>query len=474
MRLAWFSPVPPLRSGIASYSAMILPGLAARHEIDVFVDEDAWAVRQGAGRAGDGFVTLPWAGATLRPAHDFVPVHLNRPYELVVYQLGNARCHDYQWPYLLRYPGLVVLHDAHLHQARAAALLQHARQQDYRAEFAYCHPDAPADIAEWVISGLGNAAAGLYPLTGLVVDTARALAVHHPRLAGSLRDAHPAATITTIRHGAPDLTLARPERGATPADPVNRPVVFAAFGLITPEKRVPQILRALAAIRPIAPQVRLRLVGGTVAHYDLRADIAALEVGDLVDITGYVDDDGFDEEVRTADVCLCLRWPTHREASGPWYRCLSAGKPTIVNDLVHLVDVPTIDPRTWEVLSAQDTAAAIAAPPDRDSAVAVSLDILDEDHSLALAMRRLALDADLRGALGRAARRHWEHHHTLEHMTADYERALAEAAALPHPPAPNALPAHARADGTGTLRRLAGEMGIAVDLIDASDAETRL
>ena len=106
--------------------------------------------------------------------------------------------------------------------------------------------------------------------------------------------------------------------------------------------------------------------------------------------------------------------------------------------------------------------------------MAVSLDILDEDHSLALAMRRLALDADLRERSAEPRAATGSDHHTLEHMTSDYERALAEAAALPHPPAPNALPAHARADGTGTLRRLAGEMGIAVDLIDASDAETRL
>ena len=111
-------------------------------------------------------------------------------------------------------------------------------------------------------------------------------------------------------------------------------------------------------------------------------------------MTGWVDDDAFDRDILAADVCLCLRWPTNREASGPWMRALAAGKPTVVNDLAHLVDLPTLDPRTWEVQVAAPPAADATRVWRRDEAVAVAIDILDEDHSLAIAMRRLALDAD--------------------------------------------------------------------------------
>src|SRR5688572_33118899 len=37
-RLAWFSPLPPVRSGIARYCSELLPGLAAEYDIDLFVD----------------------------------------------------------------------------------------------------------------------------------------------------------------------------------------------------------------------------------------------------------------------------------------------------------------------------------------------------------------------------------------------------------------------------------------------------
>ena len=95
---------------------------ATDHEIDVFVDEAVARVAPGT-----------------RSAHDFVWRHRQEPYDLTVYQVGNSSHHDYLWPYLFRYPGLTVLHDAHLHHARAAALLRTLRADDYRAEFA-CEP----------------------------------------------------------------------------------------------------------------------------------------------------------------------------------------------------------------------------------------------------------------------------------------------------------------------------------------------
>ena len=77
-----------------------------------------------------------------------------------MYHLGNARCHDYMWGYLFRYPGLVVLHDAQVHQARAQSLLQRwkPRRDDYLAEFAANHPDAPDDLGLLFEAGLGGCA----------------------------------------------------------------------------------------------------------------------------------------------------------------------------------------------------------------------------------------------------------------------------------------------------------------------------
>jgi glycosyltransferase involved in cell wall biosynthesis len=453
MRLAFFTPLAPIHSGISAYSAELLPMLGRTHEVDVYVEDAVFRHFTAADAFG--------GQARICRAHDFVPRHVLAPYDLIVYQLGNATCHEYMWPYLMRYPGLVVLHDGQLHHSRARALLRRGRKDDYRAEFRHAHPGANPDIAEFVVAGLQGPMYYMWPFVAAVVRRARLVAVHNPRLADDLRLAFPDARIDTLRMGVREVN--QTGGAAAPAAPASTSsITFAAFGLVTPEKRISQILRALAAISRVAPGARLRLIGDTAPHYDVRADAEQHGVADRLEITGYVPDDALDEELRRCDVCLCLRWPTSRETSASWLRCLAAGKATVINDLTHLVDVPTLDPRTWTVLDARSTASAAAHRLRPDDGVAVSIDILDEDHSLELAMRRLATDAPLRASLGQAARRHWEANHTLALMAQDYERLLAEAAAQPAPdPAAIQLPAHLLDDHTALVRRLLADCGVA-------------
>jgi hypothetical protein len=140
-------------------------------------------------------------------------------------------------------------------------------------------------------------------------------------------------------------------------------------------------------------------------------------------------------------VSLNLRWPTALETSGPWLRALSAGRATVVTELAHQADVPTLDPRTWQP----------ASPDRRGAPIAAGIDILDEDHSLALALRRLATDGALRDRLGQAALAYWRDRHTFARMRDEYLDLIVRAASMPppsspHPPAVEYDPAwHARA-----------------------------
>ena len=111
---------------------------------------------------------------------------------------------------------------------------------------------------------------------------------------------------------------------------------------------------------------------------------------------------------------LSLRWPSARETSASWLRAIAAGRPTVVTDLAQQADVPTLDPRSWTVVHAQPTLAPLEP-------VAVSIDILDEQHSLTLALKRLTTDAALRARLGAAARAHWAAGHTVDRMASAYD-----------------------------------------------------
>ena len=435
MRVAWFSPLPPDPSGIAAYSADVLPLLEkpSGYSIDRFVDRPP---------AGDG--------SNVFNAHDFVWKHQRRPYDLVVYQLGNARWHDYMWAYLAAYPGLVVLHDTRLHHARARHLLSQGRPDDYRREFRYDHPDAPPGVEEFAVEGLAGSVYYLWSMLPVVLRTARLVAVHNARVAGDLRDEHPDVRVETIRMGVPPCfpasgsaleARARLRRDLAIPDTAT---VFVAFGHVTPEKRIEPVLRGLAAGDGNA---HLLLVGPADGMPSLQGLITRHGLDNRVRATGYVPDDQVAAYLAAADACLCLRWPTAGETSASWLRALAAGTPTVITALAHLTDVPTLDAATGR-----------RSHPSQ-APVAISVDLLDEDNAIQAAMTMLSADGPLRSQLAGAGHAYWLREHRLELMADDYRRVMQDAAARPAPRA-NGLPSHFTDDYSTLVRRMEEEMGV--------------
>ena len=438
--------MPPVRSGIADCSAQLVPALRSSPEIaavDVFVDEP-----------------VATANPTAHSAHEFPWRHREKPYDLAVYQLGNSSHHDYLWPYLFRYPGLIVLHDAHLHHARAAALLRTRRSADYRDEFAANHPGTSADAAELAVAGFDSHLYYMWPMTRLVVHGSRLTAVHTRQIASQLRTDLSTDRIEHIRLS--QGTVLSPTEARAAREKVRarygidaNAVTFGCFGGLTPDKRLPQILDAFCAIRAYVPAARLMLGGASVGHYDLLADVRARDLQHAVVSTGYLETEAeLTDCIAAVDITLNLRWPTARELSGPWLRALAAGKPSIVTEVMQLVDFPVLDPRTWRTHQTRATAA--------EEPIAVAVDILDEDHSLRLAMKRLGTDAGLRSALGTAAQAYWRREHSPEVMLSDYRRVMSAARSMAAPAA--SLPPHLVDDGTRLLERLMAPFGIATPL----------
>jgi glycosyltransferase involved in cell wall biosynthesis len=426
--------MPPAASGIAAYSADVLPGLRARgYEIDVYVGRDD-EIDAADGRAG---------------AVDFVWRQRRAPYDLVVYQLGNAACHDYMWGYVFRYPGLVVLHDAQVHQARAQALLGgwEPRRTDYLREFCANHPAAPPELGLLIAEGLGGSLFGHWPLVRLVLQAARLAAVHSRALAERLQ-AEYGVDVRAIPMGVPDPLAAatpiaaaevRARHGLAPDD-----VVVGAFGGLTPEKRLPEVIEAVAALAGDHPRLQLLLVGAAARHYDALADARRHGIGDRVHLTGFVPDAELPAYLLAADVCACLRWPTNGETSASWLRLIAAGRATVITDLAHQPELPVVDARNWQG----------ARRP-----IAAAVPILDEANALRAGLQALVRSPERRAALGAAARDYWRAHHTLPQMVEAYASAVDAAAARPAPRV--ALPAHLRDSGDARLAELLAPFGVA-------------
>ena len=169
------------------------------------------------------------------------------------------------------------------------------------------------------------------------------------------------------------------------------------------------------------------------------ADAERWGVADRVHVTGYVAGCGPARLSAAADICACLRWPTNRETSASWLRCLAAGRATIVTELSRSGGRPDARSARLRLL---DT-----SPTPREP-IAVSIDVVDEEHSLQLVARSSRRQRRLRARLGTAARAWWAAHHQLAAMARrlrarDRAGGIAPRAATPAP-GPSDADGHAR------------------------------
>jgi hypothetical protein len=155
------------------------------------------------------------------------------------------------------------------------------------------------------------------------------------------------------------------------------------------------------------------------------------------------------EDAAQADVVLALAWPPYGESLLPAIAGLAGRQAVIVFEAEATSGWPALDPQSWQ------PRAGLPDPP-----IVVSVDARDEEHSLMLAIRRLASDAMLRAALATAGHAWWHAHGTLEHTIAEWHAAIDAALA-----APPATPPADLQDGSANARRLLDQLGVSVDFL---------
>ena len=339
-RIAVWTPLPPLPTGIADYSAELLAGLAPRCDVEVFVD--------------GGYLPDPRLLGTLRVHHasGFARRHAARPFDAVVYQVGASPFHNYMGPAFAAHPGIVALHDqvwsnvvytdlAHERGDRAAfdrvlASLHGAHAVAELAGLPFANSDAVWDFF------------GRYPMLDPVVTPSLAQIVHLPDAARELVAAFPGVRPDVVAMGVADPYAGHPgldRAGARRALglPEDR-FVFSVLGGVHPLKRVEQSLRAVAELRA-AGRDPLLVVAGPCPDAALRGrleDLAAhLRLGDSLLMTGQLSRDDFDRHLIATDAVVNLRAPVHKHMSAILMRAVAAGRPVVLSDLAEWRFLPT-------------------------------------------------------------------------------------------------------------------------------------
>lgn len=382
-RIAYFSPLPPEHTGVADYSAELLPSLAEYVEVALFhqqpeVVELAIARHFRLERAGD-YPRQCWE-------HD-----------LALYHLGNNRFHEWIYDAALRYPGVIVLHDYFLHPYLADRAVREANFSDYARELAYNRGMDGVTLSWQVRSGEQPRPDYAFPLVDRLLDLSLGVIVHNETVAADIRSRRPDLNLQVIPHFVRryDAQSRRAELG-WPEDAV----ILAHAGYITPNRQLAFALRAFARLRGELPQARFLIVGEVVNNeVDLPAVIAGLGLAESVQVAGFAPDvPALLDWIATADVLVNLRYPTMGETSGVTLRALSLGKPVIVFDEGWYGELPADVCRRTPAL---------------------------DEEALLLAMRELVVSADLRAQIGRKAIEYVEQHlgvNTVAGSYADYLR----------------------------------------------------
>jgi len=307
MRVAYFSPMPPARSGIADYSAALVPSLGRLVDLEVFT---------GPGQ----------------------PFQAER-FDQVLYQVGNNGFHDFVYETALRQPGIVVMHESNLHHLIADLTIKRGNWDAYVAECEYNGGLEARRFAERVRKlEIGPDYEGL-AMTRRLLEAARGVVVHSRFMEGEIRAGGYTGPVAVIPHGAwipeADRNANRYKLGLDEVTPL-----VGIFGFLKPYKRVAESLRAFRRLVRLAPAARMLLHSELHPEFPVEAMIRSMGLSANVRLLGFTPIEEFVGYLAACDIVLNLRYPTVGESSGTLLRSFGLGKAVLVSDVGSFQEFP--------------------------------------------------------------------------------------------------------------------------------------
>jgi glycosyltransferase involved in cell wall biosynthesis len=285
----YFSPLPPVKSGIADYSAALLPELRKLGDVRVAPDR----------------------------------------YDAGLYQLGNNTLHQEIYARALARPGVAVIHDAVLQHY----FLSTSSEEEYVAEFVYNYgewsrTEAKTLWRERSVSG-NDVRYFARPMLKRIAEVSKAVIVHNPAARARVLEHSPGARVVEIPHFfvAPE----RPEAAAVLEFRGRARYLFGVFGYLRESKRLYSVLKAFARLRRVDTGVAL-LIAGEFHSADLERGLGSLLEMPGVRRLGHMSDHEFVLATSAVDCCVNLRYPSAGETSGIGVRLMGIGKPVIFTD----------------------------------------------------------------------------------------------------------------------------------------------
>ncbi|XRJ14242.1 glycosyltransferase [Acidithiobacillus ferridurans] len=330
-KLAFVSPLPPEKTGIADYSAKLLPELARHYDITVIVQQDT--------------VNDAWVQANA-PVHDvaWFCQHVSF-FDRVLYQFGNSAFHSYMFDLLIDIPGLVVLHDFYLSDFFWHRDIIDARSGSWAQNLFHSHgwtavqKRFEGNDAQLVMAYPSNLNV-IIPALSIIVhsDFSRQLA----RLFYGAQAGKDWALIPLLRQPVNDIdrAAARKKLGLAAEE-----FIVCSFGLLGATKLNHRLLEAWLA-SPLSKDRQCRLIfvgentGGDCGR-KLLETIAQSTAKNSIQITGWADAEAYRNWLAAADIAVQLRTLSRGETSAAVLDCMNYGLPVIVNAHGSMAELPS-------------------------------------------------------------------------------------------------------------------------------------
>lgn len=334
MKIGYFSPFNPEKSGISDFSEELVMSLKEYMDITIFTNC----------RPTNKEIIKQFACHTVRGLNE----EIIKQQDLLIYHIGNH--YDYHNDIIeafLKYGGILEIHDLALHNFIAQKYFVNKRFEEYIDILRYCHGDRGVEAAKGIIEGRIRAPWETHALEFMAnkqfVDKAQAVIVHSDFAKQMIRGINSEVPIINIPLHCTNIQeeyLTYKKQCKSEFCISEGTLVMGAFGFATSAKRICQTLEALALFKENVNQEFYYYIVGEVQDQEIVKTIKQLNLQDNVKITGFTTIEQFEKYMGACDFCFNLRYPTQGESSASLHRMLGLGKPVIVSDVGTFSEYP--------------------------------------------------------------------------------------------------------------------------------------
>lgn len=338
--LAYFSPVPPLESGIAEYSKRLLPYLQKYFDIDLFI--------------GD-YKPSPDLNYVINCKHveNFEKCNEIENYDHVLYHMGNSDHHFYMMDVLQKKKGILVLHDMYLGPmqylfAQKKDIKENSTKnmENFLNDIAKFHGELGkkyvSEFKENISVDNVNKIFDAFPTVKNLIENSSGVIVHSNWSKNKLKEIYDFDNVSIVDFNSYPLQVSdniktREELGFSKGD-----FLIGTFGIVGSSKHLDLVLKNLKKFLTSSKNSKFLIVG----HMDdmwtqkISQVIKELNLQDKVVIVGFVDFELYKKYLSIVDISINLRYPTRGETSSTVFDLLRLGIPTIVSNIGPMSELP--------------------------------------------------------------------------------------------------------------------------------------